>query len=478
MHASTHRAPPRPSHIAYIRPYAKDGHRRIWIEGRRVSDSGFAPGGRYAVRYDVAARFVELTVTDAIGKKVHRKTKNGGDWPIIDLFNGTLDSVIGDCSRLRVEFHPGRIRITTAPLRAAAARRAEQLTRTLAANQPLRMGSLFHGLGVLDYAVHSGIEDGGIATELRFAVEREVQYLDASLAANPVWTANALALLGDIQDIDLADLPKVDALCAGIPCQGASDQGRTALGLKAPEMHPEVGHLFLPFLRIVEAVQPSVVLIENVPKYESTLSFEMIRRTFANLGYEMETLELCGNDFGALEDRRRLVAVARVPEMPPVLACIDAFKAPVAHAIADVLDPVPADAPEWKPYQGVHDKLARDALKPGNGFKLNLLAAEDRKVPTLIKGYSTTKAWQPFLRHPTDAGLMRKFTAVEHARIKGIPEALIRGLPPTVAHETLGQSVIFPVFRAVGQAIARSLRIMRDGVRVRVPVQQELFAFA
>lgn len=459
-----------PRHVAYLRPYQKDGLTRIFIQGRRVSDSGFAPGARFAVSYGKDA--IEIRVTDGIGKKVHSKTRNGGTWPIIDVFNQALDGALKGATRLKAEFSDGLIRIAAAGLSQAAYRRVERLLKSATARQALSAGSLFHGLGVLDHALHEGLAESGVKSKLAFAVEREDYGLDASLTNNPLWHKDATAFLGDLDDIDLSDLPRLDILAAGIPCQGASPQGRTSLKLSAPELHPDVGHLFMTFLKVVERTEPGIVVIENVPQYANTLGFEMIRRAFERLGYALETTELLGNDFGALENRKRLVAIARSSGMPEVLPRLK--MAPVTMKLADVLDEIALDDPMWKAYEHVHAKLKRDKAKAGNGMKPNFLTPEAASVPVIIKGYAETKSWQPYLMHPHNGSLMRKFTAREHARLKGIPETLIRGLPETVAHQLLGQSVIHPLFRAVGRAIGDALR----AVRPQTPAQRDLFLAA
>ncbi|MNC53354.1 hypothetical protein D3C75_1027560 [compost metagenome] len=61
------------------------------------------------------------------------------------------------------------------------------------------------------------------------------------------------------------------------------------------------------------------------------------------------------------------------------------------------------------------------------------------------------------MAHPdrTLRGVARKFTAKEHARIKTIPESLVDGLSETIAHEILGQSVIFEVVRCLMGHLAK-----------------------
>lgn len=60
--------------------------------------------------------------------------------------------------------------------------------------------------------------------------------------------------------------------------------------------------------------------------------------------------------------------------------------------------------------------------------------------------------------HQTNPLLSRLLTPAEHARVKGIPLEVIEGVSETVAHEGLGQSVIFPKFEAVGFEIGRSIQ--------------------
>ena len=42
---------------------------------------------------------------------MHAKTRNGGAWPIIDIFNESVATALGTAARLRAEFSAGKIRI-------------------------------------------------------------------------------------------------------------------------------------------------------------------------------------------------------------------------------------------------------------------------------------------------------------------------------------------------------------------------------
>jgi DNA (cytosine-5)-methyltransferase 1 len=81
---------------------------------------------------------------------------------------------------------------------------------------------------------------------------------------------------------------------------------------------------------------------------------------------------------------------------------------------------------------------------------MQIVTPFDAKCPTITKGYAKVRSTDPKLQHPSDPDLLRQFSVVEHARIKGVPEGLVAGLSSTVAHEVLGQSICYEPFRAVG----------------------------
>lgn len=103
----------------------------------------------------------------------------------------------------------------------------------------------------------------------------------------------------------------------------------------------------------------------------------------------------------------------------------------------------------------------------GKGFRRQLLDASAPFCGVIGKGYAKCRSTEPFYRHPTIAGLSRLLTPVEHARVKGIPENVIAGLSDTVAHEILGQSIIYPLFVAIGKAIGSLLKGITSGFECR-----------
>ena len=86
---------------------------RIWIEGQKLSLSGFTPDALYTVLYDGVSKRITLALDPVVGsKRVTKSTRNGKDRPIIDLQSKMVDSVFSGGDRLRVTFNHGQIIIS------------------------------------------------------------------------------------------------------------------------------------------------------------------------------------------------------------------------------------------------------------------------------------------------------------------------------------------------------------------------------
>ena len=58
---------------------------RIWIEGKKLIDSGFKPNARYNIEYLVKTKTIILEIAENGKRKVSNSKRNGIDRPIIDL---------------------------------------------------------------------------------------------------------------------------------------------------------------------------------------------------------------------------------------------------------------------------------------------------------------------------------------------------------------------------------------------------------
>lgn len=444
-------------HVIYTKLAHHKGARRLWIQGARLEDVGLLPGVRYMVVPDTEGKVIELIASEEGDKRVSRKKQGERELPVIDLTNKALAEVFGeDVDRVHAVLTHGRIRVTVHPNDVAAADRKTQLRRRIARREPLRLGSLCHGGGIMDHALHRGLEAAGLKTELVFAIEKEPKYLEASLRNNPVWSKGSTSIEAGIEEVALTDIPKLDLLFAGLPCSGASQAGKAKNGNKFAEEHDAYGALFISYLSIVQRANPAALVLENVPGYQKELSMALIRRVLDTWGYAVHETVLDGYALGALEDRKRMCMVAVTKGMAFDWDRLRATRTR-EQAIGAILEDIAHDSPRWRSFDYLKEKEKRD-LAAGKGFRRQLITPESTRVGTIGKGAAKCRSTEPFVVHPTNPELSRIFTPVEHARVKGAPEELVAGLSDTVAHEILGQSVVWPAFHAVGKLLGEALQ--------------------
>lgn len=113
----------------------------------------------------------------------------------------------------------------------------------------LRIGSLFSGSGMLDYAVQ-GVLGGTTAW-----------HSEMDDAASEVLSVRfpGVPNLGDITKVPWGHVQAVDVLCGGFPCQDVSAAGRRA-GI-ATDTRSGLWNLFAD---AIDALKPGLVVIENV----------------------------------------------------------------------------------------------------------------------------------------------------------------------------------------------------------------------
>ncbi len=110
----------------------------------------------------------------------------------------------------------------------------------------------------------------------------------------------------DATQINCEDLPEIDLICAGFPCQPFSVSGRR-LGFADTR-----GTLFHEIVRVAEARRPAYLLLENVPgllNHEGGKTFGTILAAIHELGYSLEWCVLNSANFGVPQQRRRVYIV-------------------------------------------------------------------------------------------------------------------------------------------------------------------------
>ena len=137
----------------------------------------------------------------------------------------------------------------------------------------LRLVDLFAGTGALSYA----FEEAGV--EVVFAndmVESSKKIYDANF--------NHKLKLGDLNDLNVADIPPHDILTGGFPCQPFS-----VAGLRGGFDDPR-SNVFWKILDIVDYRHPKCIVLENVKNlvgHENGETFRIIRENLESRGYKV-----------------------------------------------------------------------------------------------------------------------------------------------------------------------------------------------
>lgn len=436
---------------------------RIWLEGRKLSHAGVEIGTKYVVKPDAVAKRLELIAVpfDFSGEDItatHRE-RNGIIHPVIDFRNRKIREVFEDDDKVRVAIRRGRIVITALKIQTKIRERLKRVREKLERGESLSVTSLFHGGGVLDKALHSGLLKAGVNSYVMCGVEMDSEYLSASLRNNPeIWREDSVVICSDIRDVDLSDqTPQSDIITGGIPCTGASRAGVAKNKNEYAEDHVTAGTLFFDFLQFVKVMNPLVCVIENVVEYMKTSSMSVIRSYLSSLGYVLHEAVLNGNDFGVLESRKRMVVVALTPGMGDLFSFDNLVPLRQKEAcLKDVLEDFEKVEDRFNKYEYLALKAESDKAA-GKGFSRQLLTGNEPSCGTIGRHYNKAQSTPPYIIHPNDPSLSRLLTPTEHARVKGNPVELIHGISDTTAHEVLGQGVCGPIFQSLGAEIGESL---------------------
>ena len=444
----------------YIKKIGQNrGAPRVWLEGSQTERAGFAAGQRFDI--DVHGQMVVLQANPDGSRVVSGKKVGDRNNPIIDINSKELLAMFDGMAAIRIVVKKDQIYLMPLASEVKKRERFVRLREKLENGDELTIGSLSHGGGILSHAIHSGLKIAGIDSRLAFANEIRGELLEHASIHNDAWSEDTQILATPMQELafddrGVASIPKVEILEMGLPCSGASRAGRSKRGLVHPEAHPDVGHLVVSALVIVSKANAAIVILENVPEYGQSASADILRNQLRDMGYKTHERVLNGKAWGTLENRNRWCMVAVTDG---IAFDFEQLQPPGAklQTVNDVIDQsIDNDDPRWRSFQYLKDKEVRDADK-GNSFGMQVVSPDANSVPTLRKGYHKGGSTDPLIQHPDNPELLRQFTALEHARIKEVPAALIEGLSNTIAHEVLGQGIVYPPFRDVGTHVGNAL---------------------
>jgi len=162
----------------------------------------------------------------------------------------------------------------------------------------MRVGSLFSGIGGLEY----GLERSGLATSSEWMIEMD-DFCCSILEKN---FPNTLVINDKVENINPLDLPKIDILTAGFPCQPVSTAGSRKGVMDERWLWDEVW-------RFIDVLRPQYFILENVPGLFTAnkgKAFERVIKDIAqSRSYRFEWQIISARSVGAAHLRKRFFGV-------------------------------------------------------------------------------------------------------------------------------------------------------------------------
>lgn len=143
---------------------------------------------------------------------------------------------------------------------------------------------------------------------------RPVLAIDNDAAALSTYAANFgtdHALLRDIGQVSVDEVPSADLVVGGPPCQGFAP-------MRERDPNDARNQLWRHYARIVKAANPDVFVMENVARFSSSPEFELMTQFLDDEfpAYNWDWKVLNAVDFGVPQNRKRTIVVAsRVSEV-------------------------------------------------------------------------------------------------------------------------------------------------------------------
>ena len=133
----------------------------------------------------------------------------------------------------------------------------------------------------------------------------------ANQAYNAMYEPKGEVYFQNARTIDPDEMPDIDLICGGFPCQSFSIAGRRGGFTDAR------GTLFFEIARLAAAKRPKYLLLENVPgllSHDSGRTFAAILGALSELGYDVAWQVLNSKDFGVPQSRKRVYIVGYLGE--------------------------------------------------------------------------------------------------------------------------------------------------------------------
>ncbi|MBW0176671.1 DNA (cytosine-5-)-methyltransferase [Sediminibacterium sp.] len=135
---------------------------------------------------------------------------------------------------------------------------------------------------------------------------------------------------------------KVDLIIGGPPCQAYSLVGRARSrhGMKGDHRN----YLYVQYAKYLEKYEPKIFVFENVLGLKSAgngIYLRNMEKLFDSKGYHMKLFTVEANNFGVLQNRKRVIIIGWQNHKQITLPDLEAIRSKVNHTVKELLSDLP-----------------------------------------------------------------------------------------------------------------------------------------
>lgn len=266
---------------------------------------------------------------------------------------------------------------------------------------------------------------------------------------------NNTLITGDINNVESIDIPNIDVLVAGFPCQAFSIAGYRK------GFEDERGNVFFQLARVIRDKMPPIIFLENVKNlvsHDDGNTFRVILETLHQYGYSVKHKIMNSSEYGNIPQNRERIYIVGFKNKNTFRHFEFPDPIPLVKTLKDVVDfNIKVDDMYYytKEKCKFFDTLEDSIIKNDTLYQWRRVYVRENKsklCPTLTANMGTGGHNVPLLLSKHG---IRKLTPNECFNLQGFPSAFI--LPNNLAQSHLykqaGNSVVVPVVQEIAKKI-------------------------
>jgi DNA (cytosine-5)-methyltransferase 1 len=308
------------------------------------------------------------------------------------------------------------------------------------------MAGLFAGVG----GIELGFKQAGFTPVLANEIDK---YAGLTYSLNHSHTL----ILRDIHELETKEIPRIDVLTGGFPCQAFSVAGYRK-GFKDPR-----GNVFWEIVRILDEKKPSIVFLENVKNltgHDGGKTFEVVLNALQELGYHVSYKVMNAAEYTKVPQNRERIYIVGFRKKQD----FSKFEFPAElNATLDLADFIDfeskVDDTFYYKDKYMSKELEKNITSRDTVYQWRRQYVRENKsglCPTLTANMGTGGHNVPLVL--TKHGI-RKLTPRECFNLMGFPKSfkLPDGLANSQLYKQAGNAVVVPVIKRIATQIMKAV---------------------